>query len=54
MKFLPLVWRSLMRRKLRTLFTALSILVAFVLFGALMSLKAASAWASTWPARTAW
>ena len=41
MKFLPLVWRSLMRRKLRTLFTALSILVAFVLFGALMSLKAA-------------
>ena len=41
MKFLPLVWRSLMRRKLRTLFTAMSILVAFVLFGALMSLKAA-------------
>jgi putative ABC transport system permease protein len=41
MKFLPLVWRSLMRRKLRTLFTALSILVAFVLFGALMALKAA-------------
>ncbi|MCC6164506.1 MAG: FtsX-like permease family protein [Acidobacteria bacterium] len=41
MKYLPLLWRSLMRRKLRTLFTALSILVAFVLFGALMALKAA-------------
>ena len=41
MKFLPLVWRSLMRRKLRTLFTALSIVIAFVLFGALMALKAA-------------
>ncbi len=41
MKYLPLVWRSLMRRKLRTLFTALSIVVAFLLFGALMALKAA-------------
>lgn len=41
MKYLPLVWRSLMRRKLRTLFTALSILVAFILFGALMALKVA-------------
>ena len=41
MKYLPLLWRSLMRRKLRTVFTALSILVAFVLFGALMALKAA-------------
>ncbi|MGI8673083.1 MAG: ABC transporter permease [Luteitalea sp.] len=39
MKFLPLVWRSLMRRKVRTLFTALSILVAFLLFGALMALR---------------
>lgn len=41
MKFLPLVWRSLMRRKLRTLFTALSIFIAFLLFGALMALKVA-------------
>lgn len=41
MKYLPLVWRGLMRRKLRTLFTALSIFVAFVLFGALMALKVA-------------
>ncbi len=41
MKYLPLVWRSLMRRKIRTVFTALSIFVAFVLFGALMALKVA-------------
>ncbi len=41
MKFLPLVWRNLMRRKVRTLFTALSILVAFVLFGGLMALRGA-------------
>jgi putative ABC transport system permease protein len=39
MKFLPLVWRNLMRRKVRTIFTALSILVAFVLFGALMAIR---------------
>ena len=32
-KFLPLVWRNLLRRKVRTLFTLLSIMVAFVLFG---------------------
>ncbi|MPY90146.1 MAG: FtsX-like permease family protein [Luteitalea sp.] len=41
MKFLPLVWRNLMRRKVRTIFTALSILVAFVLFGVLMGLRGA-------------
>lgn len=41
MKYLPLVWRSLLRRKLRTTFTALSILIAFVLFGALMALRVA-------------
>lgn len=41
MKFLPLVWRSLLRRKVRTLFTTLSIIVAFVLFGALMALRGA-------------
>ena len=33
MKFLPLVWRNLLRRKVRTIFTLLSIFVAFVLFG---------------------
>jgi putative ABC transport system permease protein len=41
MKFLPLVWRNLMRRKIRTFVTLLSILVAFVLFGALMAVRAA-------------
>lgn len=43
MKFLHLVWRNLFRRKLRTLFTFLSILVAFVLFGYLSAIKAAFA-----------
>ena len=41
MKFLPLVWRNLMRRKIRTVITVLSIMVAFVLFGALMAIRAA-------------
>jgi putative ABC transport system permease protein len=41
MKFLPLVVRNLMRRKVRTIFTVLSILIAFVLFGALMAIRAA-------------
>ena len=33
MKFLPLIWRNLLRRKVRTIFTLLSIFVAFLLFG---------------------
>ena len=41
MKFLPLIWRNLTRRKIRTIFTALSILIAFLLFGVLMAIKAA-------------
>jgi putative ABC transport system permease protein len=41
MKFLPLVWRNLLRRKVRTIFTVLSIFTAFVLFGILMALRAA-------------
>ena len=41
MKFLPLVWRNLMRRKIRTIITTLAILVAFILFGALMAIRAA-------------
>jgi putative ABC transport system permease protein len=41
MKFLPLVWRNLMRRKIRTTMTMLSIFVAFLLFGALMAIRAA-------------
>jgi len=41
MRFLHLVWRNLCRRKLRTLFTFLSILVAFILFGFLSAITAA-------------
>ena len=41
MRFLPLVWRNLLRRKVRTIFTVLSIFVAFLLFGVLMALRAA-------------
>lgn len=41
MKFLPLVWRNLMRRKVRTVFTVLSILITFILFGGLMAIRAA-------------
>jgi putative ABC transport system permease protein len=40
-KFLPLVWRSLLRRKVRTVFTLLSIAVAFTLFGVLMAIRTA-------------
>ena len=41
MKFLPLVWRNLGRRKVRTVFTLLSVFVAFVLFGVLMAIRVA-------------
>ncbi len=41
MKFLPLVWKNLWRRKVRTIFTLASIFVAFVLFGLLMTIRAA-------------
>ncbi len=41
MKFLGLVWSNLKRKKLRTLLTVLSIVVAFVLFGLLSSIKQA-------------
>lgn len=43
MKYLPLVWRNLLRRKVRTFFTLGSIFVAFVLFGYLMAIRAAFA-----------
>jgi putative ABC transport system permease protein len=43
MKYLPLVLRNLLRRKVRTTFTILSIVVAFVLFGFLMTIRAAFA-----------
>ena len=39
MKYLPLVWRNLGRRKVRTTFTLLSIFIAFLLFGVLMTIR---------------
>lgn len=41
MKYLYFIWKNLMRKKLRTTLTVLSIVVAFILFGALGSIKAA-------------
>jgi putative ABC transport system permease protein len=41
LKFLPLIWAALWRRKARTIFTLLSILVAFLLFGMLQGVNAA-------------
>jgi putative ABC transport system permease protein len=43
MKFLPLIWKNVWRRKFRTTFTLLSIFIAFVLFGLLMTIRAAFA-----------
>jgi len=40
MKYLPLIWAGLWRKPLRTLFTFLSIVVAFVLFGVLQGVDA--------------
>jgi putative ABC transport system permease protein len=41
MKFLPLLWSSLWRKKTRTIFTLLSVFVAFLLFGILMTIRTA-------------
>jgi putative ABC transport system permease protein len=41
MKFFPLVWSNLKRKKLRTLLTLLSIIVAFFLYGMLCALSEA-------------
>ena len=41
MKYLPLVWSNLKRRKARAIFTFLSIVVAFVLFAYLAAVKSA-------------
>jgi putative ABC transport system permease protein len=41
MKFLPIVWRNLLRRKFRTIFTVGAIFFAFLLFGVLMAIRAA-------------
>ena len=39
MKLLPLVWKNLLRHKIRTLFTVLSIVVAFILFSYLAAVR---------------
>jgi putative ABC transport system permease protein len=41
MKFLPLIWTNVWRRKIRTTFTLLSIFIAFLLFGIVMTIRAA-------------
>jgi len=41
MKYVPLVWKNLWRRKIRTVFTLACIFIAFVLFGLLMTIRAA-------------
>jgi putative ABC transport system permease protein len=40
-RFLPLVWKNVWRRKFRTTFTLLSIFMAFLLFGMLMTVRTA-------------
>ena len=39
MKYLPLIWASLFRRKVRTILTLLSVVAAFLLFGLLDSVR---------------
>ena len=41
MKYLPIIWRNLLRRKVRTIFTIGAIFIAFVLFGILVAIRAA-------------
>ena len=43
MKFLPLIWKNVWRRKFRTVFTLLSIFIAFLLFGILMTIRSSFA-----------
>jgi putative ABC transport system permease protein len=39
MRFLSLIWKNVWRRKVRTIFTLLSIFVAFLLYGILMTIR---------------
>ncbi len=39
MKYFPLVWAALWRRKLRTWFTIISVVIAFFLFGMLQGVN---------------
>jgi putative ABC transport system permease protein len=41
MKYLPLLWKNLWRKKVRTIFTLASVFIAFVLFGMLMTIRTA-------------
>jgi putative ABC transport system permease protein len=41
MKYVPLIWRNVWRRKIRTIFTLLVIFIAFFLFGVLMTIRMA-------------
>ncbi|MGA9854470.1 MAG: ABC transporter permease [Gammaproteobacteria bacterium] len=41
MKYLPLIWANLTRRKTRILFTLLSVIFAFLLFGVLVAMRQA-------------
>lgn len=41
MKFFPLLWKSLWRKKIRTIFTLAAVFIAFVLFGLLMTIRTA-------------
>ena len=41
MKYLPIIWRNLLRRKVRTIFTIGAIFIAFILFGVLVAVRSA-------------
>ena len=41
MKYIPLIWKNVWRRKFRTTFTLLAIFIAFLLFGILMTIRTA-------------
>lgn len=41
MKYLPLVWRNLLRRKFRTIFTLATVFISFVLYAFLMTIRTA-------------
>lgn len=41
MKYLPMVWKNIWRRRTRTFFTLACIFIAFLLFGILMTIRAA-------------